>query len=259
MSDFLRPWYRRPIAIVGMLCGGVVTAWLGYAVWLTVQNIQFMRRGQDLPALAQQKQFQATLSKAFSRRPLTSSVDLTRLAPRGGEPTLGNPNASVRIIEFVDYDCPFSKQVAPTIVDFMRRHADEVFFELRDFPLTDIHPDAEQVAIAARCVWNQGDQKRFWSFSERLFESQKEHSSAAVRLYAQQLGVDLPSFDACIASQQPLNAIRQSLEDGIAVDVMGTPTFFFNGVKIQGAIDPDSLEMIFEAAKRSPLPVYGTR
>ncbi len=227
----------------------LILIWVGYVTWLTVHNINLIKSGQNPLTKIRNRQFQASLSSAFANKQSTPE-DLKRLMPRGGEPTLGNPQAKVRLIEFVDYDCPFSQQVAPTLINFMRRHADEVYLTLRDFPLTDIHPAAEQVAVAANCVWQQGDPKRFWDFYALFFVNQSDHSAGAMRLYAKQIGVGLAAFDICVTTQQPLLAIRQSFEDGVAAGVFGTPTFFFNGVKFQGALDAESLETIFELAKR---------
>ncbi len=155
--------------------------------------------------------------------------DLKRIEPNAPEPTLGNPNAAVRIVEFVDYQCPFCQRVAPVIRDFFRRHGEEAFFLLRDFPILELHPDAEFVAVGARCLFDQGKLDRFWRAHDLLLADQAHQSPEDLRRIAARVGADLADFDACLASQRPLAHIRQSFADGVAVGVRGTPTFFSTG------------------------------
>lgn len=250
MSGPSLPWFRRPFRLALFAIGALFGAWFLYFGWLVAQSVVLLKSGQNPQDVARQKQFQASIARTIKTTTVTAA-DLKRIEPSGEEPTLGNPSASVRIVEFLDYQCPFCREEAPTIRAFMAKHASDAFLILRDFPIADLHPDAERVAVAARCVFLQGDADRFWKFHDRLFASQEQQAAGDLRLYAQQLGVDLTRFDSCVASQEPLTHIQSSFADGTAAGVEGTPTFFFNGVKIQGAIDADSLETIFtETAKR---------
>lgn len=189
------------------------------------------------------------MARYFSQATVTKE-DLDRINVSAGQPTLGNPDAKVHIVAFVDYQCPFSKEVAPTMRSFMKHHQDDALFILRDYPIRDVHPDAERVSVAARCIYAQGKPDLFWSYFDRLFVSQNAQSPENLRLFAQQAGADLAAYDACIANPKTLADVQRSASEALAVGTEGTPTFFFNGVMVQGAMDPDSLETIFQEAKK---------
>lgn len=237
------------MVVVGVLVSALMGAWFVYFVWLVGTHIVLVRQGKNPTALLKQQRFQASVAKTLEVNKLNAD-DLTRIEPKGPEPTMGNPNAKVRIIEFVDYQCPYSKQVAPVIREFMKKHSDEASLTLRNFPVTELYPDAERVAVAARCVFEQIP-NRYWEFHDRLFASQPQQSVEDLRLYASQAGANVARYDDCVALNRPLSQIKQSISDGEASGVIGTPTFFFNGVKIQGAMDAESLEVIFGEVKKT--------
>lgn len=255
MASRLRVWLRRPLFWPAAFVVVALLVWAGYFSWLVAHNVTLLKSGVNPLEEAKRTQFRASIAKTIKETQPTAD-GLARIEPSGPEPTLGNPKALVRIVEFVDYQCPFSKQVAPVMREFMSRHAADAFFVLRDFPILDLHPDAEAVSIAARCVFEQDSDARrtthdlFWRYYDRLFASQDAQSPDDLRLYAEQIGVDLAAYDLCLGEKKTLAHIRDSFADGVAAGIAGTPTFFFNGVKIQGAPDADSLEIIFQEAKK---------
>ena len=239
---------RKPLFIVGIVVLCILGAWFAYFLWQIGYSVVLLSHGQDPTKVAQQKQFQASIAKSIANTHVTKE-DLARLESTD-EPTLGNPQAKIHIVEFVDYDCPYCRQVAPVIRAFMQKHSQDAYLTLRDFPITELHPDAERLAVAARCVFAQKDSRRFWLFYDRLYASQSANSAQDLRLYAEQQGVNLSAYDACVSSQQTLPHVQQSVQDGLAAGVNATPTFFFNGLQIPGAIDADSMEVIFSEAQK---------
>jgi protein-disulfide isomerase len=246
MSDSI-PWYKRPIVWLLIILILSVLGWMVYVGMLTLRYVQLGKRS---PEALRQERYQASISKVFERS-ATLASDLKRIESTVPQPTLGNPGAKVRIIEFIDYDCPFCKESAPAVRSFMKKHQADAFFILRDLPLVDIHPDAEEPAIAARCVFLQGSSEKFWRYHDRLFVTQGAHEPEQLELYAQQVGANLETYRTCVKKRTPIKDIEASLDDGVAAGAAGTPTFFFNGVKIQGALDEAALEVAFqEALKR---------
>lgn len=244
-----RTRWQKALVIFTMILVGLVVLWVGYFSWHVVRDIFIIRSGKSPTELAKQELFRSTIARVIAQTDVKPE-DIARIESDGDHPTLGNPSAKVRIVEFVDYQCPFSKEVAPTIRAFMTAHANDAYYILRDYPIKDVHPDAERVAVSAQCVFAQRSASRFWTFFDRVFSSQEKQSASDLRLYAAQTGVDLPAYDVCISDPSVLTAIQKSAEDAIAAGAEGTPTFFFNGVKIQGAMDPASLESIFQEAKK---------
>jgi protein-disulfide isomerase len=173
------------------------------------------------------------------------TVDLSRIKSDEKNPMLGNPEAQIEIVEFLDYECPFCRQTAPALRAFMAAHADQVILTVRDFPLETLHPSAMSAAIAARCVFAQGDPNKYWRYHDVLFAEQDNLSSPALRVYAEAVGVDVAQYDECVSSRATEEGIRNSMADGAAAGVSGTPTFFVNGRTIPGALDRETLEEMF--------------
>ena len=248
MPEQARAWFQKPWTVIGILVGVLGIAWIGYFFWQVGDSINLINHGQDPSVVQEQKQFQASIAKTVANAHVTAS-DLSHLES-GSNPSLGNPSAPIHIVEFLDYECPYCRESAPVIRAFMQTHSQDAYLILRDFPLADIHPDAINDALSAECVFAQMPDQRFWTYYDRLYASQDAQTTDDLRLYVQQLGVNLAQYDDCMAKQTPLPKIQQSVQDGLNAGVAGTPTFFFNGVKIQGSIDAQSLETIYQEVKK---------
>lgn len=243
--------------IVGAAVCVLALAWVGYFLWnVGVSVVAIRKGGVDPLEEIKRKSFEASVGRTFANADVKPE-DVARVT-RGSHPTLGNPAASLVIVEFVDWSCPNSRRVAPIVRSFMKRHLDDAYLIIRDLPLTDLYPQSETTAIAARCVFAQGKPDVYWKYHDLLYDAQGRHADHELRGYAKSVGADLAAYDACVASKATLPEVRASLNDGIAAGVRGTPTFFFNGVKIQGAIDADSFEIIArEARARASAPPVG--
>ena len=108
----------------------------------------------------------------------------------------GSP-AGRLIIEYGDYECPYSRQAFHAIEQVEQRLGGNVRFAFRHFPLTGIHPHALAAAAAAEAAARQG---RFWDMHELLFHRQKALGDDDLHGYAAQLGLDVAAFDRDRAS-----------------------------------------------------------
>jgi protein-disulfide isomerase len=147
--------------------------------------------------------------------------------------------ASGRIIlEYGDYECPYSRRAFREIERVMARH-DGVRFAFRHFPLTEIHPHALAAALVAEAAAVEG---RFWEMHELLYHRQKALGDDDLRRYASELGLDLAHFDRDRTSEAALERIRRDVRSGLASrEVRGTPTLFIDGALHRGAYDAESL------------------
>ena len=160
--------------------------------------------------------------------PLDEKVDHVRGAPGGR-----------LIIEYGDYECPYSRQAFRAIEQVQRQLGGAVRFAFRHFPLTGIHPHALAAAAAAEAAAVQG---RFWDLHELLFHRQKALHDADLRGYAARLGLDAAVFDRDRASTAVAGRIRRDVDSGLASgQVLGTPTLFIDGVVHRGGYDPPTL------------------
>jgi protein-disulfide isomerase len=143
------------------------------------------------------------------------------------------------IVEYGDYECPFSRAAFREIERLERRSGDEVRFAFRHFPLSEIHPHALGAAAAAEAA---ALQDRFWDMHALLFHRQSALESADLRSYAAELGLDVAQFDRDRASAAVLERVERDLDGGVASgEVDGTPTLFIDGVVYRGPYDEASL------------------
>jgi protein-disulfide isomerase len=149
------------------------------------------------------------------------------------------PPAARLLVEYGDYECPYSRRAFREIERVERRLEGGLRFAFRHFPLTEIHPHALAAAAAAEAA---AKQHRFWDMHETLFHRQDALEDEDIRGYAQDLGLDLELFDEDRASDAVLARIRRDVESGLATgEVKGTPTLFVNGSVYRGAYDAATL------------------
>jgi formate-nitrite transporter family protein len=140
------------------------------------------------------------------------------------------------ILEYGDYECPYSRQAFRSIERVERGLAGRVRFAFRHFPLTQIHPHALAASAAAEAAAQQG---RFWEMHDLLFHRQKALEDDELRSYAGELGLDLDRFDRDRAGDEIDARIMRDVASGDATGlVRGTPTIFIDGVLYQGGYDP---------------------
>ena len=160
--------------------------------------------------------------------PLDEETDHVRGSPAGH-----------LIIEYGDYECPYSRQAFHSIEQVERQLNGDVRFTFRHFPLTGIHPHALGAAAAAEAASRQG---RFWDMHELLFHRQRALEDGDLRRYAAQLGLDIAAFDSDRASAMVLARIQRDVDSGLASgQVFGTPTLFIDGILYRGGYDPATL------------------
>ncbi len=164
--------------------------------------------------------------------------------PLGDAPVKGDPDAPITIVEYSDYQCPFCSRFAnETLPSLVEQFVDtgKVKLVFKDFPLSQIHPQAQQAAEAARCVRElSGTDEAYWQMHDRLFETQEEWSGAANAAglfagYAGDLGLAAEDVEACLDSGRHAAAVQVDFEEGVSFGVGGTPTFFINGQPLVGA------------------------
>jgi protein-disulfide isomerase len=149
------------------------------------------------------------------------------------------PAGAPLILEYGDYECPYSRQAFRAIERVERELAGGVRFAFRHFPLTEIHPHALAASAAAEAASLQG---RFWQMHALLFHRQRALEDDNLRLYARQLELDIERFDHDRSGGQVLERIGRDVGSGIASgEVRGTPTLFINGQVHPGSYDVATL------------------
>lgn len=152
--------------------------------------------------------------------------------PLGNDPFKGNFNASVLIVAFSDYDCPFCRKAENTMNNIFEKYSEDVVYLFKDMPLTSIHPDAYNAALAAECA---KEQDKYWEYHDYLYEHNDQLDPQYLKEYANLLGLDTEQFNDCFATQKYKGEVDKDIQTARMVGVTGTPTFFINGIKIVGA------------------------
>jgi protein-disulfide isomerase len=160
--------------------------------------------------------------------PVDDTVDHVRRGPQGR-----------LIVEYGDYECPYSRAAFREIERVESQLGDRVRFAFRHFPLTQIHPHALAASAAAEAAALQG---RFWDMHALLFHHQQSLEDADLQGYAAELELDRARFDADRASTGVLARIRRDVDSGLATgEILGTPTLFIDGVVHRGPHDAATL------------------
>jgi len=150
----------------------------------------------------------------------------------------GSPAGRV-LIEYGDYECPYSRRAFREIERVERQMGGALQFVFRHFPLTEIHPHAFAAALAAEAA---ALQDRFWAMSEALFHHQRALEDDDLRGYAAELELDVDRFDHDRTGSAVAERVRRDIDSGGASgEVLGTPTLFIDGVVHRGPFDANSL------------------
>jgi protein-disulfide isomerase len=148
------------------------------------------------------------------------------------DPSLGSASAPVTIVEFSDFQCPFCQRVAPTLKQLREVYGDKMRVVWKDFPLTQIHPQAFKAGEAAHCA---GDQGKYWEYHDRLFANQQALQIPDLKKHAADLGLDANAFSTCLDGSKYGERVRDGVSQGSKLGVNSTPTFYINGRRLSGA------------------------
>lgn len=143
----------------------------------------------------------------------------------------GNADAPITIVEFADFQCPFCSKAQPLLKDVLDKYRGKVKLAYLDFPLSQIHPNAEMAAEASRCALAGG---KYWEMHDALFADQAKLDEAALVKTAGSLGMDQKAFASCLKSGKYKAAVQQDVQAGSQAGVNATPTFFINGEFLSG-------------------------
>ncbi|MBM9462791.1 thioredoxin domain-containing protein [Aeromicrobium sp. YIM 150415] len=145
-------------------------------------------------------------------------------------------DASVTVVEFIDFECEVCRAFYPHVEQLREDYEGRIEFAVRYFPMPG-HPNSVPAALAAEAA---GEQDRFEEMYARLLETQEEwHGTSAVdqtpyfRQLAAEIGLDLDDYDAAVADDATVMRVAADFEEGRALGVEGTPTFFVDGEVVE--------------------------
>ena len=165
------------------------------------------------------------------------------------KPILGNPNASLTIIEFADYECPYCREFYLNTFSQIKSeyiNTGKAKYVYINYPLS-IHPYAEKAAEAAECA---GEQNKYYEMGNLLYTKGVEGGIKEYQTYAKELNLNMSKFNNCLGSNRTKPIIEKDIQEGDKVGVTGTPTFLIDGKKIIGAQPYSIFKQILDKATK---------
>lgn len=200
-------------------------------------------RDQIAPQIRQYLATEELYTALEDGRDIDYMLEPFRLDVAAEGPAKGAASAPVTVVEFSDFQCPYCKQVVPTIEQALERYDGKVRVVFRQYPLTSIHPQAFKAAEASLCAADQG---KFWELHDLMFAEQNQLDVPALQDKAKRIGLDEAAFATCLESGKHEEQVRADLKAGSAVGVSGTPAFFVNGRPMSGAIGLEALSQVID-------------
>lgn len=161
-----------------------------------------------------------------------------------GDPFVGPADAPVTIVEFGDFRCGYCRRhFEQTFAPLLSAYEGEVRYVFRDYPI--LSQESLVAALAGECA---DDQNAFWEFHDRAYSNQDNLTREAFIGYATELGLDTATFTTCLDEQQHMDEVVRDFQEGQALGVGGTPTFFINGKPLVGAQPYQVFQLRIDAA-----------
>jgi protein-disulfide isomerase len=157
----------------------------------------------------------------------------------------GLENAAATLVEYGDYECPHCGRAYPVVKRVQRHFGKELRFVFRNFPLSELHPQAESAAETAEFAGVHG---KFWEMHDGLFESQKRLGGPIYLELARDLSLSGEDLRQALKEGKYTDRVRADFSGGVRSGVNGTPTFFVNGKRHDGPFDYESLVLAIEQA-----------
>jgi Na+/H+ antiporter NhaA len=225
---------RLAEAKLGVLAAAVAASALAWVV------IQLIKR---VPEPVRARQLQGTADDL---------VDLFDDVDPEHDHVRGPAGAPVTLVEYGDYECPFCGQAEVVIRELLDSFGDDLRYVWRHLPLNDVHPRAQTAAEAAEAAAAQG---RFWDMHDRLLAHQDELGPRDLRHHAEALGLDVDRFVEDLRTRAHAQRVADDVRGADASGVAGTPSFFINGQRYQGAYDLPTLTRVVRAARSRAVAV----
>ena len=200
-------WFGVSLALMGVIIGyGIAVGTNGGTKTETNQPPQVAQKQQAQPTPAPSPSAPA----AQNVPPVDPEKDHIR----------GNPDATIAVIEYSDFECPFCKRHHPTMSQIVEEYDGKVSWVYRHFPLS-FHPNAQPSAEAAECANDQGGNNAFWQYTDLLFERGADKNNLIS--YAEELGLDTNAFESCLNSGKYTRHVNEDTARGSAAGISGTP------------------------------------
>jgi protein-disulfide isomerase len=221
----------------------------GKKLWLVGEPVDVSRSQAEIEVALAERAKAKALEAEQRKVTLAKAIE--------GMPARGNQNASVTIVEFSDFQCPYCSRGADTMEQVLAKYPDDVKFVFKHFPL-GFHNWAKPAAIATHCAAKQSDEA-FWVLHDKYFSGQKQinvgNLIAKSKGFLGDAGIDMAQWSTCAEDESSAEyqaasaAVDADMELGKQLGVSGTAGFFVNGEFLNGAQPLTAFAPLIEKAR----------
>jgi protein-disulfide isomerase len=221
-TKLLLPWYKKWWGVTLLVIGGLFLIFLAFCTAYVINQTQLILAGKTTIVTAAQRQ-----------------TYLQEIYGDGTAYYLGTTTPQVTIVEFGDFACPYCLKSYTVMNQLVQEYPDKIKLVWRDYLR---NKDSIDLAMTARCA---GEQGKFWQMHDALYANQSKLETnddsrpAKLVALAQSLQLDTTKFTSCLTDQKYLTQIKQDYDDGNALNIVGTPTWFVNGYTFYGYVTLD--------------------
>jgi predicted DsbA family dithiol-disulfide isomerase len=208
-----------------------------------LRGAPFEQVAPDIRRFLQEQGRQSAIDDFVAGRS-TIVLERERIELRPGGPSKGPDDARVTIVEFSDFQCPYCQRATPILDEIVARYPEDVRVVYRHLPLDSIHPEARASAEASACAHEGG---KFWEYHDLLFANNRALAPEQLRGYAEQVGLDVEAFDACMETRRHAAAVQADVLEAQSIGITGTPAFVVNGIVVFGLQTTDALDEMVRA------------
>lgn len=156
----------------------------------------------------------------------------------------GNEHSPAILVEYGDYECPHCGRAYRIIQRVQKHFGKRLGFVFRNFPLKEMHPNAEVAAEAAEFA---AAQARFWEMHDGIFEHQETLSLPLLLELAETVGLSVNDLEGALTRGEYAPRVKSDFIGGARSGVNGTPTFFINGHRHDGPFEFEDLVAAIDA------------
>jgi protein-disulfide isomerase len=160
----------------------------------------------------------------------------------------GAENAEVTLVEYGDYECPHCARAYPIAKQLQKHFGKKLRFVFRNFPLSEMHPQAEAAAETAEFAGSKG---KFWEMHDLIFENQPRLGPELFVELSEQLDLSSAALQEALQQATFQKRVRADFSGGVRSGVNGTPTFFINGHRHDDSFDYETLVAAISGAAKA--------
>jgi protein-disulfide isomerase len=229
--------------LIGILSGVTLTALVAFGMMYSVLKTEAAdgTLGSSNAKVAGAEIDADNPSPAPTPAPAPTKVDI---AVTDDDHIRGDKDSAVTLIQYTEFECPFSARVQPTIDQILEDYKGKVKLIFRHFPLS-FHQNAQKAAEASECAADQG---KFWEMHDIMFENQTALDIDSLKSYAKGLGLNTLTFNSCLDSGKYEKKVKDDFTEGGKYGVQGTPATFVDGVLVSGAQPYENFQAAVENA-----------